>query len=394
MNGLKRFRRVFSSSSFLKSEVIQKRQRSFDVAIVCGGHNGLTAAAYLGHHGLKVLVTEKRAKLGGAAVTEEIIPGFHFSRCSYVLSLLLPSVREELQLDQHGLKLYGRDPVSFTQLDDGKGFLLLGKGGRKNGAEVAKFAAADAKALEAYEAELVGHAVALEQLMELSPAELTDLVRGGLAKAVVSRKEETRRVWRAAKAVAAADLAALSELMTAPIAKTLNAAFEGEALKATLATDAMIGAMVGPYTPGSGYVLLHHIMGNAGSGADHRGSWFYPRGGMGAVSAALADAARTAGATLEVNNGATKILLNKGRACGLRLEDGQEVKAKVILSNATPAITLLDLLSEEDDALGQKMRKKIKSINYTSPVTKINLAVNKVIISTQIIIINLLTNYK
>jgi len=222
-------------------------KRAFDVAIVGGGHNGLTSAAYLARHGLSVLVAERRNVLGGAAVTEEIVAGFQFSRCSYVLSLLRPQIRQELQLDERGLKLYERNPSSFTPLITG-GHLTLGKNQSENVEEVSKFCPEDGHAFLAYEETLRGFAKALDPLLDISPAELSGLSWSSAFR----RRDELKRAWHAAKKVARANLPALSEILTAPIDKILKVTFKGDALKATLATDALIGGMIGPNTPGGG----------------------------------------------------------------------------------------------------------------------------------------------
>ncbi|XP_016560620.1 pyridine nucleotide-disulfide oxidoreductase domain-containing protein 2 isoform X2 [Capsicum annuum] len=302
----KQFRK-FSSSSTAK-------EKKWDALIIGGGHNGLTAAAYLARSGLSVAVLERRHLIGGAAVTEELIPGFKFSRCSYLQSLLRPCVIKELELKRHGLKLLKRSPSSFTPCRDGR-YLLLGPDKELNYSEISKFSKSDA---DAYSRDLM-------------------------------------------------------DLLLAPASKVLNNWFETEVLKATLATDAVIGSTAGVHTPGSGYVLLHHVMGESDG---DRGIWSYVEGGMGSVSSAIAAAAKEAGATILTNAEVSKLMIeDTGRVHGVLLADGTILHSSFVLSNATPFKTFMDLVP--DDVLPHDFHNAIKCSDYRSATTKINLAVDK-----------------
>ncbi|XP_066277356.1 pyridine nucleotide-disulfide oxidoreductase domain-containing protein 2-like [Branchiostoma lanceolatum] len=350
----------------------------YDAIIVGGGHNGLVAAAYLQRSGINTVVLERRHVIGGAAVTEELVPGYKFSRASYVLSLLRPKIINELELKRHGLKVYLRDPNSFTPLlePDGTGqfqSLLLGKDLKENQRQIAQFSQKDAQMFPEYEHTMGRIGEAIEPLLDNAPLDLQRLSHG-------TRLEKMRALMTvrpladAAKALGR-DMNAFIELLTAPANKMLDKWFESEPLKATLATDAVIGAMLTPNTPGSGYVLLHHVMGEL---EGVKGAWGYVEGGMGAVSEAISRSAQEQGTTVLTEKPVSSILVNSsGEACGVVLEDGTEIKStmQMVMSNATPKVTYLDLLSK--DLLPEDFRAEVSHIDYKSPVTKINVAVNK-----------------
>ncbi|XP_078667932.1 pyridine nucleotide-disulfide oxidoreductase domain-containing protein 2-like [Branchiostoma floridae x Branchiostoma belcheri] len=350
----------------------------YDAIIVGGGHNGLVAAAYLQRSGINTVVLERRHVIGGAAVTEELVPGYKFSRASYVLSLLRPKIISELELKRHGLKVYLRDPNSFTPLlePDGTGqyrSLLLGRDLRENQRQIAQFSHRDAEIFPEYEHTMSRIGEAIEPLLDNAPLDLQRLSHG-------SRLDKMRALMTAkpladaAKALGS-DLNAFIELLTAPANKMLDKWFESEPLKATLATDAVIGAMLTPNTPGSGYVLLHHVMGEL---EGVKGAWGYVEGGMGAVSQAIANSAQEQGATVLTEKPVSSIMVNgSGEACGVVLEDGTEIKAtmQIVMSNATPKVTYLDLLSK--DLLPADFLSEVSHVDYKSPVTKINVAVNQ-----------------
>ncbi|CAJ0579727.1 unnamed protein product, partial [Mesorhabditis spiculigera] len=336
----------------------------YDAVIVGGGHNGLTAAAYLAKAGKKVCVLERRHVLGGAAVTEEIVPGFKFSRASYVLSLLRPVVINELNLKEHGLRYHLREPHSFTPIRDSKDSLLLGGDMAKNQAEIGKFSKKDAENYPKYEHMIARIAQAVEGIMDEEPLPMD--------KSLSKNWRQLYSLYKRMKPIGMENAVEFYELMTAPIAKVMERWFETPALQATIATDGVIGFAASPYDHGTGYVLLHHVMG----GLDGRaGAWGYVYGGMGAVSDAIASAARAAGAELYTEKEVSSILIDNGRARGVRLAGGAEIHADVVLSNCTPKVTFCDLIAES--ALPTKFLKSIKQIDYTSPVTKINVALKE-----------------
>ncbi|XP_061315007.1 pyridine nucleotide-disulfide oxidoreductase domain-containing protein 2 isoform X2 [Pezoporus flaviventris] len=349
-------------------------QREYDVVVIGAGHNGLVAAAYLQRAGLRTAVLEKRHVLGGAAVTEEIVPGFKFSRASYLLSLLRPQIYTELELQRHGLRVLPRDPYSFTPLlEDGSPprSLLLGNNRAQTQQQIAQFSQKDAQAYPEYEAFMESLVSALDPLLDAAPVDTAALGQGSL----LQRLSALRSLWPLLRAGLALgrQLPRYYEVLTAPISKILDQWFESEPLKATLATDAVIGAMASPHTPGSGYVLLHHVMGEL---EGRRGAWGYVSGGMGALSHAIAHAAAARGAHIFAEKAVSHVLLGRdGQAQGVVLQDGTEVRSKLVLSNASPQITFLELIPQEQ--LPKDFVQRIQQVDTRSPVTKINVAVDR-----------------
>lgn len=266
-------------------------KKSRDVIVIGGGHNGLISAAYLSKAGLDTLVLERRHLVGGAAVTEEIIPGFKFSRASYLAGLLRPKIIEDLQLAKYGFKYLPRNPSSFTptKLDSiykGK-YLLLGDDAQENWRSIAQFSKRDADAYPKYEEFLGKIREIMQPLLDNAPPDLT---QGQMREKLrtLSTIKELVKVGYKNKEV----LVPFYELLTGPAEQILDRWFESDILKTTLATDAVIGALVGPQQNGSAYVLLHHVMGEA---AGKQGVWAYVEGGMGALSNAVASSARSHG---------------------------------------------------------------------------------------------------
>ncbi|XP_067092411.1 pyridine nucleotide-disulfide oxidoreductase domain-containing protein 2 [Osmerus mordax] len=349
----------------------------YDAVIIGGGHNGLVAAAYLQKGGLKTAVLERRHVLGGAAVSEEIIPGYHFSRCSYLLSLLRPHINRDLELTKHGLKVYMRDPHAFTpMLEEGVGgapprSLLLGGDLAMNQREISKFSEKDAKAFPEFVTHLEKLAGAIHPLLDAPPVDIPGIMGGSLTKRLVALKTLIPMVKCGMKL--GNNIPDFYEIITAPIMKILNRWFESEPLRATLATDAVIGAMTSPSNPGSGYVLLHHVMGEL---EKEKGAWGYVEGGMGGVSKAIASSARSLGADVFTEQSVQQVLVGAdGSARGVVLQDGTEVHSKVVLSNATPYLTFKHLAPQ--GSLSPEFLKAVDQIDYTSPVTKINVAVDR-----------------
>lgn len=332
----------------------------YDCVVIGGGHNGLVAAAYLARAGRKVLVLERRAVMGGCTSTEELLPGFKMSPAAYVISLFHPEIVRDLDLTRHGLEVLPRDPSSFTPLEDGR-HLLLGHDEAANRREIAKFSARDAEAYPRYDALLTRLAAAIEPLMHSPPPRLPPRLR------------DLARWWPYYRAMRrlGGDLRAAAEMLAAPASRILDRYFESEPLKATLATDAIIGAFAAPSTPGSAYVLLHHVMGEAGG---RRGVWGYVRGGMGGLPAALEKACLAAGAEIRREAGVARIRVESGRAAGVVLDDGAEVHARAVASSIDANQTFLRLVGAEH--LPDEFAQDVRQIDYSSASAKINLALD------------------
>ncbi|KAJ1141090.1 hypothetical protein NDU88_007426 [Pleurodeles waltl] len=370
-------REVSKFTSRTHSRATGRLKLKYDAVIVGGGHNGLVAAAYLQKSGVNTAVLERRHVIGGAAVTEEIIPGFKFSRASYLLSLLRPQIYKDLELKKHGLKVYFRDPHAFTPLLEqgvaGKPprSLLLGRNMAENQRNIAQFSEKDAKAFPEYEDFMNRLVLAIDPLLDFAPVDTATMTQGSLLQRL-SALSALRPLLKAGL-ILGTQFSQSYEVLTGPISKILNHWFESEPLKATLATDAVIGAMSSPDTPGSGYVLLHHVMGEL---EGKKGSWGYVEGGMGGVSQAIANAAAEHGAEIFTDKPVDHVLVSSdGKVQGVMLEDGTEVKSKLVLSNASPHQTFLKLTPQK--WLPEDLIKRISQFDTKSPVTKINVAVDK-----------------
>ncbi|XP_046508421.1 pyridine nucleotide-disulfide oxidoreductase domain-containing protein 2 [Equus quagga] len=349
----------------------------YDAVVIGAGHNGLVAAAYLQRLGVNTAVFERRHVIGGAAVTEEIIPGFKFSRASYLLSLLRPQIYTDLELKKHGLRLHLRNPYSFTPLlEEGTGSkvprsLLLGTDMVENQKQISQFSPQDAQAFPRYEAFMNRLALAIDPLLDTAPVDMEAFQRGSLLQRLKSLS--TLKPLLQAGRILGAQLPEYYQVLTAPITKVLDQWFESEPLKATLATDAVIGAMTSPHTPGSGYVLLHHVMGGL---EGMQGAWGYVQGGMGALSAAIASSAAAHGASIFTEKTVAKVQVSSGgHVQGVVLQDGSEVRSRVVLSNASPQITFLKLTPQE--WLPEEFVERIYQLDTRSPATKINVAVDR-----------------
>jgi phytoene dehydrogenase-like protein len=343
---------------------------NFDAIVIGGGHNGLVCAAYLARAGKRVCVLERRHVLGGCATTEELWPGYKVSTAAYVISLFLPQIIRELKLKEYGLTILPRSPSSFTPLLDGRS-LLLGADPALCHREISKFSASDAVAYSKYNAFLERVAQVLEPVLSQAapdPLPLPDTWRDvGLSK----RIRDGKKMWALYRALGelGADLPLAVELLTGAARPILDRWFESDVLKATLATDAIIGAFLSISSPGSAYVLLHHVMGEAGGA---RGVWGYVQGGMGGLATALAAACRDLGVEIRREAPVLQILTDRGRAVGVRLEDGTHLDAKIVASSVDAHLTFEKFLTREE--LPGYFSEAVARIDYSSASAKINLA--------------------
>jgi phytoene dehydrogenase-like protein len=334
-----------------------------DVIIIGGGHNGLVTACYLARAGRKVLVLERRHLVGGACVTEEdVFPGFKVSTAAYVNSLFRKEIIRDLKLASHGFEVLERNPSSFTPFPDGRS-LLLGPDADLTRREIAKFSVSDADNYPKYEAMLERVADVIEPTLIQKPP---DLLRPGLG--------DLWRIWKLQQSLRKLGAAAgeAIEILTGPARPILDRWFESEQLKATLATDAVIGAMASPSTPGTAYVLFHHVMGETNG---KRGVWGYVRGGMGGLTRALAKSAQSLGVEIRTRAVVSRIVVKENRVTGVVLEDGEELSAGIVASNADAHVTFRKLL--EPNVLPAEFVAAVDRIDYSCASLKINVALSE-----------------
>jgi phytoene dehydrogenase-like protein len=334
--------------------------RTYDAIIIGGGHNGLVTAAYLARAKWKVLVLERRYLVGGACVTEEnVFPGFKVSTAAYVNSLFRPEIVRDLRLADYGFELLERNPSSFSPFADGR-YLMLGPDADSNLEEIAKFSRRDAHAYPAYEAMLQRVAAVIEPTLIETPPNVLKPSLGDLGK--------LGKLGGSMKKLGASMGEAI-EILTGPARAILDRWFESEELKATLATDAIIGAFASPSMPGTAYVLFHHVMGETNG---HRGVWSYVRGGMGGLTQALARAAIDLGAEIRTGAEVARIDVRNGAAVGVTLANGDEFRARKVASSVDCRLTFETFLNP--DQLPIEFLEEIRRIDYSSASAKINVA--------------------
>jgi phytoene dehydrogenase-like protein len=303
--------------------------RRFDVVILGGGHNGLTCAAYLAGAGLSVCVAERRSMLGGAAVTEEFHPGFRNSTASYTVSLLDPQVIRDLRLAEHGLLISERPFANFLPLPDGQ-HLKVGGGLAATQTEVAKFSAADAQALPAYYAMLERVANVLREMLPVTPPNIRAGNAADLAALVAMFKAGKRF-----RALSLPERRDLLDLFTKSAGDLLDRWFASAPIKAAFGFDAVVGNFASPYAPGSAYVLLHHVFGEVNG---KRGQWGHARGGMGAITQAMASECAARGVVLRTNAAVARVVVKAGRAAGVELQDGTVIEGARVVANVNPKL--------------------------------------------------------
>ncbi|RLT46488.1 MAG: NAD(P)/FAD-dependent oxidoreductase [Chloroflexi bacterium] len=333
--------------------------KRYDAIIVGGGHNGLVAAAYLARAGRQVLVLEQRHLVGGATVTEELYPGFKYSVFSYVVSLLRPEIMRDLSLAQHGLEILPLEST-FTPLPDGD-YLLRGPDHSQTHREIYRHSPRDADVYDEYGRLMAQMAMAVRPILGMVPP---DPAAPGWRDL-----QSLAQLGAHVRALGGERFHALAKLMTMSAADFLDEWFECEPLKATMSASGIIGTFLGPRSPGSAYVLLHHYMGEI-DGAFR--AWGFARGGTGAISNAIASSAKSFGVEIRTNAAVEQVITKNGRAMGVVLAGGEEIYARVVASSLDPKRTFLKLCAPAD--LPTDFREAIERFKIRGSSGKVNLA--------------------
>jgi phytoene dehydrogenase-like protein len=334
-----------------------------DVIVIGAGHNGLTCAAYLGMAGLRVRVLERRGVVGGACVTEEFHPGFRNSTAAYTVGLLQPKVIRDLKLGEHGLRIVNRRAQNFLPLTDGR-YLLTGEG--RTGREIAKFSARDAARYDAYQGEIGRVAGVLRDLVLRAPP---NLAAGSLGEVV---RGLTELAGIGARLLRARGLQPAIRLLRHSAGEILDHWFESDPIKAVLGFDSVVGNLASPYSPGSAYVLLHHVFGEVNG---RQGAWGHAVGGMGAITQAMAKAAGSHGVRIDVGSAVREIIIERGRAAGVVLSDGTSMRARAVVANVDPQQLFQGLLPR--DAVPPAEAKRMKRWKAGSGTFRMNVALSK-----------------
>ena len=339
---------------------------SYDAIIIGGGHNGLVAAAYLARSGARTVVLESRKTIGGAATTEQPwpeAPHLSVTRLSYVMSLMPPTIVRELNLERHGYKVHPMGPY-YQAFPEGGSLTIYEDDEARTYDEMARWSKKDADAWPKWNAWLAGLADVMGPLLTKvpptigshDPSDMADLAK----LAWGFRGVDTRTV------------ADLTRLMTMSIADLLDDWFESPQIKGALAVNGVIGTWAGPYAPGTAYVMAHHSIGDVGDGAG-LGSWGYPEGGMGAVSAAIGRSAREFGAEIRTSTRVDSVLTTNGRVTGVALSNSEELRAPLVVTTLHPKTAFLDQIARTE--LPEDFVSDIERWNTRSGVVKINLAI-------------------
>jgi phytoene dehydrogenase-like protein len=334
---------------------------SYDVIVIGGGHNGLVNAAYLARAGKKVLVLERRHVLGGAAVTEEVFPGFKFSVCSYVVSLLRPEIIRDLDLPRHGLEILPLDGT-FTPMPSGDYLWRVNDHGKTH-REIARHSKLDAEAYDEFGKAMQAMCRFVKPILSMVPPDPATLNPKELMKLLF--------IGRRFQGMTSEDKYNQVQLMTMSAIDFLDQWFETDVLKATMSASGIIGTFLGVRSPGTAYVLLHHYMGEI-DGAFR--SWGFARGGTGAISNAIADAAREAGAEIRTEAGIAKIIVKDRKARGVVLANGDEVYANIISSSVDPRRTFISFI--ESGNLPNEFLDEVRRYKFRGSSGKVNLALD------------------
>src|SRR6185369_1738429 len=333
----------------------------YDAVIIGAGHNGLVNAAYLARAGKKVLVLERRHIVGGAACTEEVFPGFHFSVCSYVVSLLRPDIIRDLDLPRHGLEILPLDGT-FTPMPSGD-YLWRMSDHAQTRREIYRHSPTDAEAYDEYAKAMVEMARFVKPILSMTPPDPLSMELGGL--------RQLGGLARRFQALPHAARHNLIQLMTMSAADMLDQWFETDVLKATMSASGIIGTFLGVRSPGTAYVLLHHYMGEI-DGAFR--SWGFSRGGTGAISLAIAAAAKEAGVEIVTDSAIERIKVKDGRAGGVVMKGGSEIDARVVVSSVDPHRTFLKMV--EPGVLGDEFLSEVRRYKLRGSSGKVNLALD------------------
>jgi phytoene dehydrogenase-like protein len=335
-----------------------------DVVIIGAGHNGLTCAAYLAMAGLRVKVVERRKVVGGAAVTEEFHPGFRNSVAAYTVSLLNPKIISELKLSDHGLRIVERRAQNFLPATDGS-HLLTGEG--RTLQSVAKLSERDAEEIDAFARELEAIADVLRQLVLRAPPNIVE----GFGASAIREALNALGTANILRRLSLAQQRSLLDLFARSAGEMLDERFESDLVKALYGFDAIVGNYASPYAAGSAYVMLHHAFGEVNG---KKGVWGHAVGGMGAITQAMARAARGHGAEIEIDAGVREVIVERDRAVGVILDNGETIRAKYVASSVNPKLLYTRLVPS--DALPAAFLDRIKTWRNASGTFRMNVALN------------------
>src|SRR6516162_6117097 len=335
-----------------------------DVVIIGAGHNGLTCAAYLAQAGLRVKVVERRKVLGGAAVTEEFHPGFRNSVASYTVSLLNPKVISDLRLTERGLKIVERRAQNFLPSPDGR-YLLTGEG--RTLPSLARLSARDAETFPAFAQKLEAIADVLRHFVLRAPPNLVE----GLGAPAIREAFHAVEAANILRRLSLEQKRDLLDLFTRSAGEILDEWFESDLVKALFGFDAIVGNYASPYAAGSAYVMLHHAFGEVNG---KKGAWGHAIGGMGAITQAMARAARAAGAEITLDAGVREVIVERDRAVGVTLDNGETIRARYIASSVNPKLLYTRLVPS--DALPDDFLVRIRHWRNASGTFRMNVALS------------------